>query len=121
MPNVVRPLRASDVHDSRVRRIATITPDMVCPKTARLCARPDPAVRESSDNIPKETRRVRVQTVNVNPGAKKGCQRPVEPKPPVPRSVAESDDAGTSSARITAATIICAMRSPRLIGNGASP
>jgi len=29
---VVAPLRASDVHDSMVRRIATITPDMVCPK-----------------------------------------------------------------------------------------
>jgi hypothetical protein len=25
-------LRASDVHDSKVRRIATTTPDMVCPK-----------------------------------------------------------------------------------------
>jgi hypothetical protein len=25
-------LRANDVHDSKVRRIATITPDMVCPK-----------------------------------------------------------------------------------------
>src|SRR5207302_10284890 len=31
-PRVVAPLRANDVHDSRVRRIATITPDMVCPK-----------------------------------------------------------------------------------------
>src|ERR1700682_2916557 len=31
-PTAIRPLRASDVHDSRVRRIATITPDMVCPK-----------------------------------------------------------------------------------------
>jgi hypothetical protein len=27
-------LRASDVHDSKVRRIDAITPDMVCPKTA---------------------------------------------------------------------------------------
>jgi hypothetical protein len=36
---VSRPLRASEVHDSRVRRIAAITPDMVCPKTARFHAR----------------------------------------------------------------------------------
>src|SRR5205085_11765546 len=28
----IRPLRASDVHDSSVRRIATITPDMVAPR-----------------------------------------------------------------------------------------
>jgi len=30
--NPIRPSPANDVHDSRVRRIATITPDMVCPK-----------------------------------------------------------------------------------------
>jgi hypothetical protein len=31
-PRLIRPLRANDVHDSKVRRIDTITPDMVCPK-----------------------------------------------------------------------------------------
>src|SRR4029077_12875265 len=49
------PLRASDEHDSRVRRIAAITPDMVCPKRTKL--RPaSPAGRESRDNIAKRTR-----------------------------------------------------------------
>ena len=28
----IRPLRTSDVHDSKVRRIAMITSDMICPK-----------------------------------------------------------------------------------------
>src|SRR6516165_2504424 len=51
----VRPLRASNEHDSRVRRIAAITPDMVCPKRTKL--RPaSPAGRESRDNIAKPTR-----------------------------------------------------------------
>src|SRR5262249_35618458 len=36
----IRPLRASDVHDSRVRRITTITPDMVCPKPHDPSPRP---------------------------------------------------------------------------------
>ena len=54
------PPRTIDVHDSRVRRIAPITPDMNDPN-------PSPsATRESNDNIPKGTRRVRVQTVNAN-------------------------------------------------------
>src|SRR6202035_6190507 len=70
-PRTVRPLRASDVHDSRVRRIAAITPDMVCPKTARLHDRRMTTVRESRDNIPKGSWRVRVQTVNANPGTEK--------------------------------------------------
>jgi hypothetical protein len=52
--------------------MAAITPDMVCPRTARL-PRPalTPAVRESSDNIPNGSRRVRVQTVNAKTVAKK--------------------------------------------------
>jgi hypothetical protein len=42
------------------------------PQTTRFSARRNnPAVRESSDNIPNGTRRVRVQTVNVNRIAKK--------------------------------------------------
>jgi hypothetical protein len=60
------------VHDSRVRRIATITPDMVRPKPHDFA--PDAiqlAARESKDNIPNRTPRVRVQIVNVNRGAKK--------------------------------------------------
>jgi hypothetical protein len=32
MPKAIRPSRANDVHDSKVRRIDAITPDMVCPK-----------------------------------------------------------------------------------------
>ena len=45
VPRPIRPLRASDVHDSKVRRIATITPDMVCPKPHDFHARRIPAVR----------------------------------------------------------------------------
>jgi hypothetical protein len=67
----IRPLRASDEHDSRVRRIATITPDMVCPKPHDFTPGDDPTVRESIDNIPNGSRRVRVQTVNANSAAKK--------------------------------------------------
>ena len=41
------------------------------PQTARLYARRIPAVRESEDNIPFGSRRVRVQTVNAKSGAEK--------------------------------------------------
>ena len=75
------PLRASDVHDSRVRRIAAITPDMVCPKPHESTTGIQSAVRESDDNIPKGTRRVRVQTVNANRIAKKAAVR-VKPRRP---------------------------------------
>jgi hypothetical protein len=66
----------SDVHDNNVRRIATITPDMVAPETdeetARFRARRFPHQRESNEDIAKRSRRVRVQTVNANfAGAKK--------------------------------------------------
>jgi hypothetical protein len=64
---VIRPLRASDVHDSKVRRIAAITPDMVCPKPHNSTPGATSAVRESNDNIPNGSRRVRVQTVNAKP------------------------------------------------------
>jgi hypothetical protein len=67
----IKPLRANDVHDSRVRRIDTITPDMVCPKPHDITADANPAVRESINNIPNRTRPVRVQTVNANCVAKK--------------------------------------------------
>jgi hypothetical protein len=69
--SAITPLRASDVHDSKVRRIATITPDMFAPNRTTLRPAITPAVRESNDNIPNRSRRVRVQTVNANPYAKK--------------------------------------------------
>jgi hypothetical protein len=59
------------VHDSRVRRIAAITPDMVCPKPHDSTPGASPAVRESYDNIPNGSRRVRVQTVNAKSGREK--------------------------------------------------
>jgi hypothetical protein len=48
-------------------------------------------------------------------------QRPVDPKPPLPRSVSESDVTDLSSAWTTAAITICAMRSPRRMVKGAVP
>src|ERR1700761_1261702 len=39
-PSVIVPLRASDVHDSRVRRIDPNTPDIVCPKPKTRDVRP---------------------------------------------------------------------------------
>src|SRR3954470_10635387 len=78
----IRPLRASEEHDSRVRRIAATTPDMICPKGTLRQERLDrnarletqgfgpgatPAVHESNENSPFVTPGVRVQTVNVNP------------------------------------------------------
>ena len=71
VPRAIRPLRASDVHDSKVRRIATITPDMVCPKPHDFTPGAFPAVRESNDNIPNGSRPVRVQTVNAKPHREK--------------------------------------------------
>ena len=71
----IRPLRAIEVHDSRVRRIAATTPDMIGPKETLKNARLErkkftpgatPAVLESNENSPFVTPRVRVQTVNVN-------------------------------------------------------
>ncbi len=70
-PRAIRPLRASEVHDSRVRRIAAITPDMVCPKPHDYTPGASPAVRESYDNIPNGSQRVRVQTVNAKSGREK--------------------------------------------------
>ncbi len=54
------------MHDSKVRRNAAITPDMIYPNPHDLRPGESPAVRESSDNIAKGTRGVRVQIVNVN-------------------------------------------------------
>src|SRR4051794_20029212 len=49
----ITPWRASEVHDSRVRRIAATTPDIICPKNARLQARRlPPAVHESGREYP---------------------------------------------------------------------
>jgi hypothetical protein len=56
-------LRANDVHDSSVRRIDTITPDIVAPDRTNLRAA-TPVARESNDNTPTVTPAVRVQIVN---------------------------------------------------------
>src|SRR5579863_5310277 len=73
------PLRASEAHDCRVRRITAVTPDMACPRAHDITARRSPTARESTDNIAKRSEPVRVQTVNVNRGAKKSgmsrCQK----------------------------------------------
>jgi hypothetical protein len=53
------------VHDSNVRRIATITPDILGPKRKHeICTQHFPTTCESKDNIAKRTPGVRVQTVN---------------------------------------------------------
>ena len=70
-PSVIKPWRASDVHDSSVRRIDTITPDINCPKPHDNAPGAYPAVRESNDNIPNGSQRVRVQTVNAKLHRKK--------------------------------------------------
>src|SRR4051812_40063487 len=65
--NPLRPWRASEVHDSRFRRIAATTPDMICPRTHEL--RPGAFPRRArivKENNPKGTRWVRVRTVNAN-------------------------------------------------------
>jgi hypothetical protein len=77
------PLHTSDVHDSSVRRIATITPDMIAPetdeKTARFRARRFPHQRESNEDIAKRSRRVRVQTVNASFAVQKsGSEVPLD-------------------------------------------
>ena len=46
---------------------------------------------------------------------------PVEPKPPSPRGLGGSSSTTSNSARDTGATIICAIRSPRLIRTGLVP
>src|SRR6185295_17330596 len=55
------------------------------------------------------------------PGSKRAIYRPVEPNPPPPRLVSSSTATWSSLARVTGATIICAMRSPRLMMNGSCP
>jgi hypothetical protein len=47
-----------------------------------------------------------------------GDYRPVDPKPPEPRAVAESSGTSERTARSTRATTSCAMRSPRRTVNG---
>ena len=65
------PPRTSEVHDSKVRRITAITPDMFAPKPHDDTTGKSIAVRESANNILKRSRRVRVQTVNGNPAMEK--------------------------------------------------
>ena len=136
------PPRASEVHDSKVRRIAAITPDMVYPKPHDLTpgefprrARIKRQYRQGDsrgkspdrerESLPQENaglnlRRSDFLKINAA-GLAVPDQRPVEPNPPLPRAVAESVATGTSSAWTTDAITICAMRSPRRIVNGTSP
>jgi hypothetical protein len=59
------------VHDSKVRRNAAITPDMIYPNPHDFGPGESPTERESGDNIAKGLRGVRVQIVNVNRPGKK--------------------------------------------------
>lgn len=63
------------------------------------------------------------RTVVMGPGVRRddNFYRPVEPKPPLPRSVSLSAAATTSSACVTGAMTICAIRSPRLIVKSVAP
>ena len=65
--SAIRPWRASEVHDSRVRRIAATTPNIICPKNARLQTRRYPqrmirqgvsglALRSCADNRDERAR-----------------------------------------------------------------
>src|ERR1700730_316097 len=100
------------------------------PPTAQLYARRLPPPCESTDHIPNRSRRVRVQTVNAIPGAKK-CRVKLYPRDfyangsvsrrELAPGRTEAAAAGTSSAWTTDAITSCAIRSPRRIGNGASP
>src|SRR5580704_12257758 len=56
--SAARPPRASEVHDSKVRRNAAITPDMVHPNPHDLRPSESPRRARISDNIANETRRV---------------------------------------------------------------
>jgi uncharacterized ferredoxin-like protein len=64
------PSRTSDVHDSKVRRIAAITSDMVRPKPHDFTTDVS-TVRESNHNILFGSKPVRVRIVNANCIAKK--------------------------------------------------
>ena len=64
--SAIRPWRASEVHDSRVRRIAATTPDIICPRTHDCRPGVYPAVHRSSREYPHRESAGRVQTVNAN-------------------------------------------------------
>jgi hypothetical protein len=68
-----------DVHDSKVRRITAITPDMFAPKPHDDTTGTSLAVRESTTIMLKRTRGGRVQTVNGNPAMEK-CATATFPK-----------------------------------------
>src|SRR6185312_2542442 len=81
--NPITPLRASDEHDSSVRRIDPITPDILrAPRQHQFARGIFPTARESKDNIAKGTPGVRVQTVN-GAGEKSGQAR-------VPKAIGRS-------------------------------
>src|ERR1700761_3423157 len=58
VPWVARPPRASEVHDSKVRRNAAITPDMVYPNPHDLRLGKSPRRARITDNIANGTPRV---------------------------------------------------------------
>ena len=55
------------------------------------------------------------------PGKPPCCYRPVDPNPPEPRCVSSSVATMLSSARVTGAITICAIRSPRLMTKASWP
>ena len=65
------PSRTSDVHDSKVRRIAAITSDMVRPKPHDSATGASPRRSRINHNIPFGRKPVRLQIVNANCIAKK--------------------------------------------------
>src|SRR6185312_6153733 len=73
--NPIAPLRASEEHDSSVRRIDPITPDILrAPRQHQFARGIFPTARESKDNIAKGTPGVRVQTVNGDGAGEKSGQ-----------------------------------------------
>jgi hypothetical protein len=81
-------LRASIVHDSSVRRIDPITPDILrAPEKHEFARGNFPTAHESSDNIANGTPGVRVQTVNGNRVGEKSRPRAVSCANNKPKSV----------------------------------
>ena len=73
MASAITPWRASEVHDSRVRRIAATTPDIICPKNARLQTRryPQRMIRQGVSGLAlrlyADNRNERARTQNRTP------------------------------------------------------
>src|SRR6266568_3347182 len=71
--SAITPWRASEVHDSRVRRIAATTPDIICPKNARQQTRryPQRMIRQGVSGLAlrlyADNRNERARTQNRTP------------------------------------------------------